>query len=103
MSDLDLDAIKGRHKGRSYYEHWGCCQDLSTLLAEVERLRAEKALLGDALVGMVVQHTYQREEGNWQEFHHSFMSADERAFQVLVDTGFADFIDDGYSIRLRED
>lgn len=58
----------------------------------------EVEAIADALVGMVQQHTEALDDGS---YGHSFMRADEDAFETLVEYGYATYVnpDNPYAIR----
>ena len=74
-------------------------QDVCALLAKVAAQAEQIELLGEALIDMVGQHTEALDD-SYAVYGHSFMSADERAFDALVETGWAEHVSEGYSIRL---
>ena len=115
MTDLDLDKIKqtlaeyeraklngagDRQDTRAQYNQWFSAH-IVDLIDEVERLRAINKYLGGALVGMVGQHTEPLDD-SYTLYGHSFMSADEGAFDALVEAGLAEHVSEGYSIRLKK-
>jgi len=67
--------------------------------------RVQRDMLREALVGMVTQFCHCDDERVEPDvFSHSFLSAEEEAFHVLVECGAAVFVDNNdYQIRLVSD
>lgn len=66
------------------------------------RFRTRTQDVADVLIGMVQQHTEALDDGS---YGHSFMRADEDAFDVLVEYGYATYVtpDNPYAIRFVDE
>ncbi len=60
---------------------------LNAAVDRIHELERERAAALDALAGMVEQHCVVSDPGDPVEFTPFFLSANERAFAVLVDAG----------------